>query len=292
MRKALISIATLVAAVAAFQNCGGFRGSSASGATSLGTTTPIPTTTPSSFPGNLTRGFNGGLSGANIIPVTVGNCGYGVANTACVSVTICIPGSTTCQIIPNIQLSTASIGLRLFSSAVTIPLQTVTVGGNPIADCNTTTTTPLWGPVETADVILGNEPRVTTSIQIINSSYASAPAACAGAAPSASDWGANGILGVGVAMYDCGPDCEAKANEGVYYSCTGGTCSPSQVDIHSQIANPVALLPVDNNGVAITLPRFPAIRAHPPFQAPSFSGLGRKRTTRQFPQSDSMPTTL
>lgn len=251
MKKALFATATLLAGVAAFQNCGGFQApSTGSSASSLAAPTPTPT----SYPGNLSRGFNAGLSGPNIIPVTVGSCGFGVPNTACVSVTICEPNTKNCQTIPNIQLSTSDTGLRIFSSVLTLTLPDVTVSGNTVGDCDTATVTPLWGPVRNAEVTLGGEPAVSTPIQIIDSAFATPPSACSGSATSPSEWGANGVLGVGLPMYDCGPYCEATVANGVYFTCPGGSCASVQVDIHSQIANPVALLPTDNNGVAITLP--------------------------------------
>jgi hypothetical protein len=54
----------------------------------------------------------------------------------------------------------------------------------------------------------------------------------------------NGILGVGLFRFDAQP----------YYACGATTCAPIAVPPAQQVQNPVALLPVDNNGVVITLP--------------------------------------
>src|SRR4051794_14396704 len=66
----------------------------------------------------------------NTMPVTVG-CGY--QNEPCVSVTICEPGTSNCQTIPNVLLDTGSYGLRLFSCSVGLTLSHETdASGNQI----------------------------------------------------------------------------------------------------------------------------------------------------------------
>ena len=119
----------------------------------------------------------------------------------------------------------------------------------------------LWGPVQLAGLTLGKEPPVTVPIQIIDQTFGGAgvPQACSGplAITNPAQGGFNGILGVGVLSQDCGPVCASSAGNGMYYSCSGSSCSGAAVQLSSQVQNPVALLPVDNNGVIVQLPSVP-----------------------------------
>ena len=114
-----------------------------------------------------------------------------------------------------------------------------------------------WGPVQTADVILGNEPAVTIPIQVIDSTFGSVPASCGNPDASPAAAGFNGLLGVGLFAEDCGSQCASIANNAMYYACSGSTCMSTTVQIPSQVQNPVAHLPVDNNGVVLQLPGVP-----------------------------------
>ena len=68
----------------------------------------------------------------------------------------------------------------------------------------------------------------------------------------------NGVLGVGLFAQDCGTSCVNSANVGMYYACSGTTCNGgTTVPLASQVINPVAALPVDNNGVILQLPAVP-----------------------------------
>ena len=63
---------------------------------------------------------------SNEVPIVV-NAGPAGAQTdfvngLFVSVTLCVPGSSNCQIIDGISVDTGSTGLRVLSSALTIPL--------------------------------------------------------------------------------------------------------------------------------------------------------------------------
>jgi hypothetical protein len=55
------------------------------------------------------------------VPIQIGG-NYTTFNTPYVSVTVCLNGTDTCQTIPQIRLDTASTGLRLKSSAISIAL--------------------------------------------------------------------------------------------------------------------------------------------------------------------------
>lgn len=204
-------------------------------------------------------------TGANVVPITLGGstlCGQnGYANEPCISVTICVPGTSNCQTIKDILVDTGSVGLRVFSSLVTIPLTNQTdSNGNTIAECAQFGTGSDWGPVAQAGVVLGSETAVTTPIQLINLKYATPPSACSQADTSPTSAGYNGIMGVGLFQQDCGTICSTPPPSGVtigvYYSCTGsGTCTSATIALNQQLQNPVSLLPKDNNGVIIALPQ-------------------------------------
>jgi hypothetical protein len=108
-----------------------------------------------------------------------------------------------------------------------------------------------------ADVILGNEPAVQIPIQVIDSTFGKVPSICGTPDSSPTTAGFNGILGVGLFTEDCGSGCANSANNGMYYVCSGTTCTSSKVTLSDQVQNPVAHLPQDNNGVIVQLPSVP-----------------------------------
>jgi hypothetical protein len=191
----------------------------------------------------------------NVMPIKIG-CGY--VNQPCVSVTICSPGTDTCQTIPNILLDTGSYGLRVFSSLVTVGLTATTVNGGTLSQCvSYADGSSDWGPVKKADVILGKERAANVPIQIIDSTFAGLPTDCTKPDASPNSVGFNGILGVGLFVEDCGPGCTTIANNRIYYACTGTVCVPSTATLAQQVSNPVAFLPLNNNGTALQLPDIP-----------------------------------
>ena len=221
--------------------CGGGGGSGSSGG---GGTSPAP-------------------AGNNVLALTVNGPGLNNSypNEPCVSVTICTPGTTTCQTINDILLDTGSSGLRIFKQALTnVSLTQVTSGSGSLAECiQYADGSSDWGPVQTASVILGNEPAVQVSIQVIDSTFfgAFALGVCGTPDQNPSAAGFNGTLGVGLLAQDCGLGCVNSANNGIYYSCSGSNCTGTAAALNSQVQNPVGLLPQDNNGVIIQLPSVP-----------------------------------
>jgi hypothetical protein len=208
-------------------------------------------------------GGNPPTTGNNVLAITVNGPGLNNSypNEACVSVTICTPGTTTCQTINDILLDTGSSGLRIFKQALNVSLLQVTSGSGSLAEC-----VPYadgssdWGPVQMASVTLGNEPAVRVPIQVIDSTFGTFPSLCGtpdltDLSPSAA--GYNGILGLGLFVQDCGPECANSASNGRYYTCSGSNCTGTAVALDSQVQNPVALLPQDNNGVILQLPSVP-----------------------------------
>jgi hypothetical protein len=180
-------------------------------------------------------------------------------NKPCVSVTVCTPGTATCQPINDILLDTGSYGLRIFQQILTnVSLTPVPSGSGSLAECvQFADGSAEWGPVQTASVILGNEPAVRVPIQVIDSTFGSVPTACGTPDASPSAAGFNGILGVGLFAQDCGSGCQNSANNGRYYTCSGTSCTGTAVALANQVQNPVALLPQDNNGVIVQLPSIP-----------------------------------
>ena len=214
-------------------------------------------------------GGSGGSSsssstGNNVLAITVNGPGLNNSypNEPCVSVTICTPGTTTCQTIDNILLDTGDFGLRIFKQALTnVSLTQVTSGSGSLAECVLYADgSSDWGPVQMASVILGNEPAVQVPIQVIDSTFfgAAALSVCGTPDQNPLDAGYNGTLGVGLFAQDCGPGCVTSANNSTYYSCSGSNCNGAAVALSSQVQNPVGLLPQDNNGVIVQLPSVPS----------------------------------
>ncbi len=181
-------------------------------------------------------------------------------NKPCVAVTVCASGTSSCQTITDVLLDTGSYGLRIFKELLPAAIQQAT-GTSGLAECvQFGDGSSLWGAVQTASVILGSEPAVTVPIQVVSSAFGTLtrPTVCANASPSPAASGFNGILGVGLFAQDCGATCVNSTNNGMYYSCNGTSCSGTRVaSLASQVQNPVALLPVDNNGVILQLPGVP-----------------------------------
>lgn len=197
--------------------------------------------------------------GQNVLPMQAGNCGPdGYVNEPCVSVTICKAGTSSCQTIPNVLVDTGSFGLRLFPSVITVNLDAENdPSGNPIGQCAMFGTANDWGSVKYADIVLGGEKASKVAIQAIDKNFGTVPKNCTNPLPDPQTAGFNGILGVGNLIEDCGEGCADAANNGVYYSCKGTTCSGVTVALRDQVANPVAFLPFDNNGVVLSFPSVP-----------------------------------
>ena len=198
-------------------------------------------------------------SGQNVAPITVNQGPAGnYVNGAFASVTVCVPGTSTCQTIDGVLVDTGSPGLRILSSALTTALpQQKTSGGSPVVECLQFLASYTWGPVETADVQIAGEKASAVPIQVLSDTDFTAPSSCSNGSRSANtlqSLSANGILGIGLFTQDCGsPSCPATANQ--YYECTAATsCSQIAEAAAQQVQNPVALFATDNNGVVIELP--------------------------------------
>jgi hypothetical protein len=194
-------------------------------------------------------------------------------------VTICVPGTTTCQDIPGVLVDSGSFGLRLLSSVVTVTLpQTTDSSGNVLQECLAFADgSYIWGPVATADIQLAGEKASAVPIQLINGS--AVPASCASnGGPdeyTVASLGANGILGIGPFRQDCGIGCTAASSSVPlqYYVCPSSGCVTATVSLSSQLQNPVWMFPQDNNGFMISLPSVPANGA-PTVSGSMYFGIG------------------
>jgi hypothetical protein len=201
-------------------------------------------------------------AGSNVQAITVNSGPAGnSANTAFASVTVCNPGTTTCQTVDGVLVDTGSVGLRILASALTqvsLPAQKA-VNGNPIVECLPFVSGFTWGPVQTADMQIAGEKASSMPIQVINETAYPIPTACSNYGTSQSTLatlGANGILGVGMYLQDCGGHCvtTGPSNPNLYYECPSSGCVVAGEALSQQVANPVALFASDNNGVIIELP--------------------------------------
>ena len=191
---------------------------------------------------------------------------FTAVNEAFTSVTVCVPGTNTCQTINHILVDTGSSGLRLLSSVLTIPLPPENdSSGNPLDECPLILRGYAWGPVALADILLAGEKAPSAPVQVMIPAGDSPPVPdpCTGRAMgrpnqgnSVSALGANGVLGVGLFQKDCGTTC--TTSNAVYYDCPASGCTPTSVTLPQQIPNPVTMLSYDNNGVMLFLPSVPA----------------------------------
>ena len=242
---ALALVATLLTA------CGGGGG---------GESTPVPTT-----PEAPTA-----PEAANVIEVKVdagpSGTGYNV-NRLYTTVKVCNPGTTQCQDIDHVLVDTGSFGVRLLSSAITgLNLSRLTAtGGLPLLNCAQFVDLSFaWGPVVKADVVLGGMTAASVPIQVIadpDPRFSSPAAACSVGGTmiaTATDLGANGILGIGLFKDDCGSGCALSPHNDRYYTCTDASCTATKgatASLAQQVKNPVPLFAADyNNGVLIDLP--------------------------------------
>lgn len=214
-------------------------------------------------------------------PASICNTDDSAVNLAYVTVTVCVPSDPSdCQTFDHIQVDTQSYGLRLIADAtdengntLTIPLppENQNESTEPLAECAVFADGYSWGPLVTADITVSGE-TTTSSVptQIIGSSaYSNVPSDCKDASvdnqeDTVATFGANGVLGVGPFVQDCGEGCTEAGGDSptYYYICSlPTTCTDSYADTSQQVSNPVYYFPVDNNGVIVELPTVPSTGA-------------------------------
>jgi hypothetical protein len=261
----LLAVATLLLVFASA--CGGGSSSSSNNSSSGGT--------------GSTGGSTTALS--NTCATSTGNCatlttnnGLGYVNGSFTSVTVCQPGSATqCATVNGVLVDTGSVGLKLFKSQITsAQLTTATYADNhAVVECYPFVATYMWGTVAPADIKIAGETATSAPIMVIDDSPSPAfdvPGTCSDyqggpltAVNSASDFGANGILGIGSTPQDCGAYCALPASSqvdssnefnGLYYDCSSpASCIGASLAVTAQVPHPVSKFTTDNNGTAIVL---------------------------------------
>jgi Protein of unknown function (DUF3443) len=229
--------------------------------------------------GLLSGGGGGGGGGGNTItPLGPGNvvamsvdpgptgANTGIFNIPYVKVTVCAHGSTTnCQTIDHVEVDTGSYGLRIISSVMNSAVlagltQEQSIVGGALVECTQFGDGIAWGSMRTADITVSGETASNIPIQIIGDpNYPTIPSNCTvHGAPenTVALFGANGILGVGPFVQDCGTGCVGSTQNNVYFSCPsgGGACTDVDTPLNLQTANPVASFTTDNNGVILEMP--------------------------------------
>jgi hypothetical protein len=177
------------------------------------------------------------------------------------SVTVCAPGSSNCQTIDGVLVDTGSFGLRVLGSALTVQLPQLKSGSNNLFNCvSFIDGSFLWGPAAQADVKMAGETASGISVQVIEDPTGfTVPIACSNGGMDEDNLqalGANGIIGVGPEVEDCGPACAPGSGitPPIYFSCgTTGNCSATQISLAQQVVNPVSHFATDNNGVIIEM---------------------------------------
>jgi len=189
-------------------------------------------------------------------------------NTPYVTITICVPGTNTCQKINHVEVDTGSPGLRIVSAVLTITLPPQKdSSGNPLDECLVFLDGYVWGPVATADITIAGEKASSVPVQIMipSSSSPPVPHSCSSQSMgsngneggSVDTFGANALIGVGLLQQDCGPACTTSPPPDAYYDCPASGCNPTTVSLAQQVTNPVSMFAADNNGVLIQLPALP-----------------------------------
>jgi len=206
------------------------------------------------------------VTGPNVLDVIVDSGPPGLdlpdLDVLFATATICEPGTSTCQTIDHLVVDTGAVGVRVLESVLTLNLPDAkNAGGQTLAECQPFADGSLaWGPLKTADVKLGGETATGLTVQVIGVKSFAIPASCTGTAQTdVQTLGANGYLGVGILLQDCGAACALPArslsNPGNYYTCSSASaCAVASVPQSQQVSHPVAAFPVDNNGVIIQLP--------------------------------------
>jgi hypothetical protein len=222
----------------------------------------------------------------NSLPITIDGGpipGSSYVNGAFVTLSVCTPGTSTCQTIDHVLVDTGSIGLRLLANGAaggeldpTAFPQQKDASGNLIAQCNLFVDGFTWGSVSLATIQMAGEiastvPNATVAgvpIQIIGDPRVptTVPTSCSsqttgGNESTLTGLGANGVLGVGTYMQDCGPGCVSNTSNippAEYYACANNTCNATFQGLPQQVTHPVWVLPQDNNGVLVQIPTIPS----------------------------------
>jgi Protein of unknown function (DUF3443) len=214
------------------------------GPTATATATLTPAATPSP------------AAGANALPFSVTAGPFDTAEEGFASITVCATGTSNCTVVNDVLVDTGSTGLRIFGSQLSgLGISPNENNGSEVGECAFFGAGNTWGAVATVDVQIAGEPKITIPIQVMDDidAFAPAPHDCTSTGTlesSPNQVGFNGLLGLGQTTNDV-PNIFTE-----YFDCSNnGDCgtleNPSNGNI---VLNPVSSLPVDNNGVVVSLP--------------------------------------
>jgi hypothetical protein len=215
--------------------------------------------------------------GTNVATITVQAQSFGLSNNVnipTVSITVCQPGSTTqCQTIDNVLVDSGSYGLRIFSNQITnFSPSFIQSGGGTVTECVQFADGYTYGPVANLDVSIAGETASNIPVNILASpNYTYVPSTCVAGPPlqSPASFGSNGVLGIGDNIND--------SAYGLYYICSGNTCSYQNNVTNSSsfvIVNPVSKFVADNNGVIISMPAITAATGNSSASGQLIFGIG------------------
>lgn len=208
--------------------------------------------------------------GSNIVNVSVDSNVFGAVNEPFVNVTVCSTSNIqNCITIDHILVDTGSVGLRIFAQPITTDALTTlnltpqTASGYPVGECAQFVQGNTWGPLMFANIQIGGKTANNAVIQIIaDSTFLPAPSACTNTGAlmdTPATFGANGVLGIGVALQDCGLVCVLASNmQNYYFSCPPTGCNNIGMPLANQIQNTVSLFSSDNNGIILSLNSVPS----------------------------------
>ena len=125
------------------------------------TTSLVDTVTATSTQNTVVSGtasvtVNPQTAGSNVAPIVVDSgpdpANFISANVPFATVTICVPGTTTCQTIDHVTVDTGSSGFRVVSSVLSLSLPAENLSsGNPLYECTVFLDGYTWGSVATAE---------------------------------------------------------------------------------------------------------------------------------------------
>ena len=142
---------------------GGGSGGGSAGGAGVPASVPVPAT--------LTNTAAIVVDGGPAI-LSMGSGAYITSNVAFVSVTLCAPGTTTCQTVDHVQVDTGSVGLRIFQSVLTPALQAALphqtdANAAPVGECYQFVDGYAFGSVRQADFKIGGEAVADMPVQLI-----------------------------------------------------------------------------------------------------------------------------
>ena len=186
--------------------------------------------------------------------VTHGVTGQGVEQPFG-AIKVCVPGSTTkCQIISGLLIDTGSFGLRIFSQALSVhlPVQTSGADRSPSArsSARSRSGTGRDGRRDDGRRADDSEPAGANHQSELprrrsppRKLQPDRPAVCT--EPAAVELQRHPRRGAAAVR---------RRAATIYYTCSATNCAPTTQPLDLQVQNPVALLPVDNNGVLLKFP--------------------------------------